>query len=355
MAAAAPLWQTSTMTETTVTIRRIRPDDGPRVRDVRLRALRSDPAAFESVYARERDREPEVWATWAATASTGDDQVLFVADRGTAFAGMAGAFRERDDPRALHLVALWVEPESRRLGIARRLVEAVIDWVGSVDADTLHLWVVEGAIAARRLYEQAGFEATDTTSPVVSRPEQTKRLMVHSLRGRGARRVPSGYVELAPTTAAEFDAYATWAVANLAGDLMESAALDLAGAKLEAERRIAGLLPSREVTPRHHVCTVRAGLADEAAGWVWFAAGERDGESVCVLHDLVVFEPFRGHGIGAATIDEVEEWARTQHHTAIVLELFAHQNRARRFLAGLGFEEAEEVPGRVTMLKTLTR
>ncbi len=343
------------MAGSTVTIRRIRPEDGPKLRDVRLRALRDDPMAFESVHDREWDLGPEVWMTWAATASTGDDQALFVADRGGSFAAMAGAFRERDDPRALHFIALWVEPESRRLGIARRLVDEVLDWAESVDADTINLWVVEEAIAARRLYEQAGFATTGTTAPVPSRPEQTKLHMVRALPESDGRRLPPGYVELAPTTASEFDAYATWAAASLAADLMEAGGLDLAGASLEAERSIAGLLPSREATPYQHVCTVRVGLADEVAGWVWFSSGERDGAAVCVLHDLVVFGPFRNHGLGAATVDEVEEWARLQGHSAVVVEVFAHRERARGFLRRLGFEEVGEAAGRVKLAKQLGR
>ncbi len=343
------------MADSTVTIRRIRPEDGPRLREVRLRALRHDPEAFESVEAREERQGPEIWTTWAAAASAGDDQALFVAEGGDAFAAMVGVFREEDDPRALHLVALWVEPERRHRGIAHRLLATALAWAESVDADTIHLWVTDEANAARSLYREAGFVATDTVVPVASRPGQTKRRMVRAL-ARAGERVPPGYVELAPVTAAEFDAYITGAAASLTADLMEAGGIDLAAASLEAERRIAGRLPLREATPRNHICTVRTGLADEVAGWVWFSSAVQDGATVCLLHDLVVFEPLRGRGVGAATLDEVEEWARTQGHDAVVVEVFPHRGRARRFLRRLGYEEVgEAVDGRIMMVKRLGR
>ncbi|MGD2051401.1 MAG: GNAT family N-acetyltransferase [Acidimicrobiia bacterium] len=343
------------MADSTVTIRRIHPEDGPRLREVRLRALRHDPGAFESEQAQEERHGPETWTTWAAAASTGDDQAVFVADGGDAFAAMVGVFREADDPRTLHVVGLWVEPGRRRRGIARRLLGAVLAWAESVDADTIHLWVADEANAARSLSREAGFVATDTVVPVASRPGRTKRRMVRAL-ARAGERVPPGYVELAPVTGAEFDAYVTGAAASLTADLMEAGGADLAAASLEAERRLAGRLPLREATPGHHVCTVRVGLADEVAGWVWFSSAVRDGATVCLLHDLVVFEPLRGRGVGAATLDEVEEWARTQEHDAVVVDVFPHRGRARRFLHRLGYEDVgEAVDGRITMVKRLGR
>jgi GNAT superfamily N-acetyltransferase len=54
-----------------------------------------------------------------------------------------------------------VELDARGRGIARGLLRAGMDWAAHWGAAVVHLTVSEGNIAARRLYESAGFSTID--------------------------------------------------------------------------------------------------------------------------------------------------------------------------------------------------
>lgn len=79
-------------------VRRIRPTDGAQLREVRLRALRSDPDAFGSSYLREVGRPSEAWETRAQESSVGRHQCVFVAETQSGFVGMAGAYTRDEEP-----------------------------------------------------------------------------------------------------------------------------------------------------------------------------------------------------------------------------------------------------------------
>jgi ribosomal protein S18 acetylase RimI-like enzyme len=135
------------------------PEDWAAWRDIRLRALEESPAAFGSSYARELGFEHQVWRD--RLADPGSVCVLVVAD--DAAVGMGGGFT--DGPGLLHVVAMWVEPSSRRHGAGTLVLDALRDWAGERGL-RLHLDVYSGNPGARRCYERYGFEATGETRPV---------------------------------------------------------------------------------------------------------------------------------------------------------------------------------------------
>ena len=83
-------------------LRRIEVGDGPRLRELRLAALREDPGAFGSTYEREAGYAPRHWEMFA-----GGPGVVFV---GGDWEGMAGAYFETEEPR---LWGTWVAPSAR--------------------------------------------------------------------------------------------------------------------------------------------------------------------------------------------------------------------------------------------------
>lgn len=129
-----------------------------RLRELRLAALRSDPAAFGSTYAEEANAGSDYWDGWAQRSDQGADQRTFVlADGEDRWWGLALVRRADDDPALAHLLSMWVHPAARRRGGARMLCTACLDWARDHSIATVSLDVEVGNEPARRAYEAAGF------------------------------------------------------------------------------------------------------------------------------------------------------------------------------------------------------
>jgi len=157
----------------TTTARRIRPDEGPSLRALRLRALADAPMAFGSTLAREQAFADTVWRERAERGASGDDSVTFIVEHDGRWLGMVmGLARDPDvpdDPRP-ELVAMFVAPEARGRGIGAALVDAVVGWALARKASGLTLWVTASNTAALALYEQCGFRPTGECRPLEHSP-----------------------------------------------------------------------------------------------------------------------------------------------------------------------------------------
>jgi hypothetical protein len=91
-------------------VRRIRADEGARLRALRLRALADSPLAFGSTLAREEAFSADVWDERTTRGAASEDQVTCVAEDGNRWIGMAVGLVDDPDAAALALVGMFVEP-----------------------------------------------------------------------------------------------------------------------------------------------------------------------------------------------------------------------------------------------------
>jgi len=149
--------------------------DWPRLRDVRLAALKDDPPAFlsnhetEAAFGEGRWRQQFVRGEWN----------VMVADvTGTQDVGLVGVTREPGTPsQECYLEYLWVARGFRRRGVASMLLGTVIDRLRDADVHTVWLYILDGNDPAMRLYQRFGFQSTNERLPLPHNPERTEERM----------------------------------------------------------------------------------------------------------------------------------------------------------------------------------
>jgi ribosomal protein S18 acetylase RimI-like enzyme len=136
-----------------------------RFREIRLRALQTDPAAFGSSYERELAFDDDAWRGRLA-GFAGHPGAIFVAvstatqteTNGPIAApvGIVGVgLPERTDAA---IWGMWVAPEGRRRGVAEQLLVTAEAWAAQSGARTATLWVHRTNDRAQALYEGRGYQ-----------------------------------------------------------------------------------------------------------------------------------------------------------------------------------------------------
>ena len=107
------------------------------------------------------------WRTYVAEALTRahdqPDSLWVLAWDGREAVGLLIAETHFDPPIFrrrywLELSALYVRPSHRRYGVARRLVDHLLDWARAREFDTVQLYVSAANSGARAFYAREGFE-----------------------------------------------------------------------------------------------------------------------------------------------------------------------------------------------------
>jgi GNAT superfamily N-acetyltransferase len=169
-------------------IRRIRADEGLRLKALRLRALADSPLAYGSTLAHEQAYSDALWHERAANGAAGDKVVTIVAEHDNRLLGMAtGLVPNFEGPHAQDamMVGVFVDAAVRRQGVGAMLVEKVIDWVKtrkSVGGSArLLIWITAGNEPAFVLYRRHGFRATGATRPNAHTPDLIESEMMLEL------------------------------------------------------------------------------------------------------------------------------------------------------------------------------
>lgn len=151
-------------------IRRIEKGDGVLLRELRLRALQTDPDAFGSTYSAEVDRADHAWEERSIRAAEGARQFIALAMSGEIPIGMVGGYQPEEALHIRELYGMWVAPEARSTGVGFDLVRTMVEWAQSSGARSIRLWVVTSNRVALALYRKAGFGETGRRQPLPSNP-----------------------------------------------------------------------------------------------------------------------------------------------------------------------------------------
>ena len=168
-------------------VRRIRADEGQRLRSIRLAALADAPGDATTTLARAEARGDDHWVEAAAANSSGGLQATFFAESvdedGTVVGdepiGLIGAYA--NESGIVNLVGLWSAPGHRDVGVASALLAAVAEWAATIGADRLRMWVVERNEFAKAFYRNEGFEPTGATIPYELDPRLHQVAMVRPI------------------------------------------------------------------------------------------------------------------------------------------------------------------------------
>jgi ribosomal protein S18 acetylase RimI-like enzyme len=160
-----------------VRIRRVEPDDWGSLREIRLRALETEPWAFGSTLLRERGFSESQWRGRIARNSADSPDATWAAvDSADGFLGIVAAARVDG---VFNIFAMWVAPERRRQGIAGRLLDAALCWIERIaPGSSVQLEVNPRAVAAVRLYESRGFRVTGKSTVVDHTPSERVQEMI---------------------------------------------------------------------------------------------------------------------------------------------------------------------------------
>ena len=150
-----------------VQIRRITTASGRALRDVRLRALETDPGAYGSTWAAVAARPESFWHEWVGGHAAGSNAYTLLAWRAGEPVGLVRLQRDADRPDVFGLFSMWVAPEVRRRGVGLRLLAAAEEWVVAAGGAEIELDVVDREPAARALYTRAGFVLDGRSQPSV--------------------------------------------------------------------------------------------------------------------------------------------------------------------------------------------
>ncbi len=161
-------------------IRRITAEDAKVIKEIRLKALKSDPYAFAGTYDNESDKEESYWLNWCRECAVSDVNITFLAFSEGQCIGLVGVIVDGDAHNA-SLCTMWVDNRYRGQGVSDALVRKSFLWAKSRKVLSLEAWVTEHNPGAQKFYKKMGFKETDRKKSYAPDPEKCEILMVKEL------------------------------------------------------------------------------------------------------------------------------------------------------------------------------
>ena len=152
-------------------VRKLTEEDGEALWTLRLKALKDNPEAFAATY-EETLRNVE---EYFIHRNRPKEDAFYLGAFESGLVGML-YFRRDEGGKNHHkgrILSMYVQPESRGLGVGKALLREVITQANSISGlEQLHLMVVTTNDAARSLYRSMGFEVYGTVLQAFKVDEQ---------------------------------------------------------------------------------------------------------------------------------------------------------------------------------------
>lgn len=140
-------------------IRILTEEDVSKYQVCRLNALKTNPEAFSSTY--EREAAFSIETVKERINPTSDKYVLGAFDNKETLVGIVTFFRETGlkTKHKANVYGMYVAPEARGKGVAKHLMQELINKAKEIDrVEQLLLTVVQDNVSAKKLYNSLGFE-----------------------------------------------------------------------------------------------------------------------------------------------------------------------------------------------------
>jgi ribosomal protein S18 acetylase RimI-like enzyme len=123
---------------------------------IRLASLKASPEAFSASYETALGFDE---SQWKIRASGKEGYKFFIAKNCGQLAGIVGGFYKTGE---YELISMWVSPGQRNNGIAKVLINAIVQHAKELEKDFIFLEVLSSNLHACRLYKECGFNFVST-------------------------------------------------------------------------------------------------------------------------------------------------------------------------------------------------
>lgn len=131
----------------------LKPEDWEAFKNLRLKIMLSDPAAYAHTYDDSVKLPEKRWREIVA------NNKIIGAKKGNELVGMIGAqYKSENDEKFIILFSIGVASEYRKMGIAKKMMQALIDKMKEEGINKIKLWVSETQKPAIAFYESFGFK-----------------------------------------------------------------------------------------------------------------------------------------------------------------------------------------------------
>ncbi len=145
----------------------------------------------------------------------------------------------------------------------------------------------------------------------------------------------------------EYGPYLDVLRASYIEDMVASGTMTQAGAEAKADADIEEQLSEGVRTPDTYLYVVED-ETEAPVGYAWMAARpDQVGGQVAFLFDVWIHEDERGRGLGRAAMLSLEDEARALGLDRMRLNVFGHNEPARRLYRSLGYAELSVLMGKV--------